>query len=325
MSLEDETSGWQLTESDPGVFTELLKALNVPLIVDDLYSLDSDSLAALQPLHALIFLFKWIPSSDDAAAARYNGTNDPDFAGFFAHQVVNNACATLAVLNALGNIPSLKTGNQLAELMQFTTGMDPQTRGLVLTSADWLRELHNALSPPSAFSLDGLGLSKKTEDAYHFVVYLPVMGALYELDGLKPHALRHGSCGDSGEGWLNIAREVIEARINTYPVGALEFSLLALRDDPLPSLQSQLQHYQSTGNSSSAGDILTKISNENAKRERWAFENSLRRHNHVGLVQALLLALAKGGKLSAATEEARKTMKERIEQRRARGEDMDED
>ena len=176
--------------------------------MDDLYSLESDSLAALQPLHALIFLFKWIPSSTEGTGG-HSGTDDPEFPGFFAHQVVNNACATLAVLNALGNIPSLKTGTQLSELMQFTAGMDPQTRGLVVTSADWLREIHNALSPPSAFSLDGLGLPKKTEDAYHFVVYLPVMGALYELDGLKPYALRHGSFAESGEGWLKTARSVL--------------------------------------------------------------------------------------------------------------------
>ncbi|KAH9485199.1 Ubiquitin carboxyl-terminal hydrolase 2 [Psilocybe cubensis] len=325
MSADDETSGWQLTESDPGVFTELLKSLGLPLIVDDLYSLDSDSLAALQPLHALIFLFKWIPTSSDSAAPPRAGTDDPDFAGFFAHQVVNNACATLAVLNALGNIPSLQSGPQLAELLQFTAGMDPQTRGLVITSADWLREMHNALSPPSAFSLDGLGLPRKSEDAYHFVVYLPVMGALYELDGLKPHAIRHGGFNESGEGWLKTARDVIEARINTYPVGALEFSLLALRDDPLPSLQSQLIHYQSAGDQQLVNEILAKISNENGKRERWAFENSLRRHNHVGLVQALLLALAKAGQLTAAEEAAKKAMKERIEQRKARGEDMDED
>jgi ubiquitin carboxyl-terminal hydrolase L5 len=181
--------------------------LGLPLIVDDLYSFDSDSLAALKPLHALIFLFKWIPSSSDAPAQQA-GTEDADFPGFFAHQVVNNACATLAVLNALGNIPSLQSGPQLAELLQFTAGMDPQTRGLVITSADWLRVIHNSLSPPSAFSLDGLGLPRKTEDAYHFVVYLPVMGTLYELDGLKPHALRHGEFDQSGEDWLTMARSV---------------------------------------------------------------------------------------------------------------------
>lgn len=45
-----------------------------------------------------------------------------DFGGFFAHQVVNNACATLAVLNAIGNIPEVTAGEQLGELLSFTRG-----------------------------------------------------------------------------------------------------------------------------------------------------------------------------------------------------------
>ena len=224
MSDEDQ-SGWQLTESDPGVFTyvlcftistdltpfrELLKTLGVPLIVDDLYSLDSETLATLKPIHALIFLFKWVATGDsDTGPGSSSGTYDPEFPGFYAHQVVNNACATLAVLNGIGNIPSLPTGPQLQEVLSFTTGMDPQTRGLVVTSADWLREAHNSLSPPSAISLEGLNLPRKTEEAYHFVVYLPYMGAVYELDGLKPHAVRHGGFSEQGEGWLKTARYAV--------------------------------------------------------------------------------------------------------------------
>ncbi|KAG5351871.1 Ubiquitin carboxyl-terminal hydrolase isozyme L5 [Termitomyces sp. J132] len=320
MSGEDDSSGWQLTESDPSVFTELLKTLGVPLIVDDLYSLDSETLASLEPLHALIFLFKWIPSSADTASA---GQYDTDFPGFFAHQVVNNACATLAVLNALGNIPSLPTGAQLAELNSFTAGMDPQTRGMVITSADWLREAHNALSPPSSVSLDGLGLPRKGEDAYHFVVYLPIMGAVYELDGLKEFPVRHGAYEENGEGWLKTAREVIENRIATYPVGALEFSLLALRDDPLPALQTRLQELQVSGNPTASAEVISLISRENEKRQRWAFENSLRSHNHVGLIHALLVALAKGGKLSSAEAMAKTIMQARIKKVAASGEDLE--
>jgi ubiquitin carboxyl-terminal hydrolase L5 len=55
------------------------------------------------------------------------------------------------------------------------------------------------------------------------------------------------------------------------------------------------------------------------------FENSLRRHNHVGLIHGLLTSLAKSGKLSQAEAKAKEAMKKRIEQRRARGGDMDED
>lgn len=184
---------------------ELLKYLEVPMIFDDLYSLDAPTLAAHQPLHALIFLFKWTSDSPDPTSG---GTYDSDFPGFFAHQVVNNACATLAVLNALGNVPSLKPGQPLAELFSFTQGMDPQTRGIVITSADWLRECHNSLTPPSAISLDGLGLPKTSEDAYHFIVYLPFMGCVYELDGLKASPIRHSAYEENGEGWAGKARFV---------------------------------------------------------------------------------------------------------------------
>lgn len=183
-----------------------MKTLGVPLVVDDLYSLDPEALAQMGPIHALIFLFKWVPTLSSAGSSSMAGEYDPTFPGFFAHQVVNNACATLAVLNGIGNIPSLAYGPQLSELMSFAAALDPQTRGLAITSADWLREAHNSLSPPSAISLDGLGSSKKTEEAYHFVVYLGALGSLYELDGLKPHAVRHGPFEESGEGWLKVAR-----------------------------------------------------------------------------------------------------------------------
>lgn len=47
------------------------------------------------------------------------------------------------------------------------------------------------------------------------------------------------------------------------------------------------------------------------------FENSLRRHNYFGLMHALLLALAKAGKLAPAQENAKKLMAERVAQRKA--------
>jgi len=321
MSGEDDSSGWQLTESDPGVFSELLKTLEVPLVVDDLYSLDAASLSEFQPISAFIFLFKWVQSPTSSMA----GTFDHDFPGFFAHQVVNNACATLAVMNAIGNIPGLPMGSQLSELINFTTGMDAQTRGMVITSSDWLREAHNALSPPSAISLDGLNLPKTSEDAYHFIVYMPYMGSVYEFDGLKGHPISHGAYTEGGEGWVAKARDVIEARIATYPTGALDFSLLALHEDPVPSLTKQLSEAQKT-NDSIAEQLMIRLANENSKRERWTFENSLRRHNYVGLVHALVHAMAKAGTLTKAREDARKVMSERIAKQKEKGSsNMDED
>ena len=188
--------------------SELLKRLGVPLVVDDLYSLEAESIAAHQPVRAFIFLFQWVQTQPDSMSGEY----DRHFPGFFAHQVVNNACATLAVLNAIGNIPNLEMGSQLKEMMEVSSGMDPQMTGTVITSLDWLREAHNALSPPSSISLDDPSFKKTSEEAYHFIVYLPYMGSIYELDGLREAPIRHTTYEEQGEGWVAKARSV-KARI----------------------------------------------------------------------------------------------------------------
>ena len=38
---------------------------------------------------------------------------------------MNNACATIAIVNALGNIPGVAVGPILTNLFEFAPGMDP--------------------------------------------------------------------------------------------------------------------------------------------------------------------------------------------------------
>jgi ubiquitin carboxyl-terminal hydrolase L5 len=47
---------------------------------------------------------------------------------------------------------------------------------------------------------------REKEDAYHFVVYLPYAGSIYEFDGLKRAPIRHGAYQEGGEGWVGAAR-----------------------------------------------------------------------------------------------------------------------
>ncbi|KAG8858164.1 hypothetical protein FRB91_010242 [Serendipita sp. 411] len=335
MADDDQSSGWQLTESDPGVFSELLRLLGTPLVMDELYTLDfaalaSDPLYSISPISALVFLFKWTADREAgdigegaSRGPRTGGVYDPDFAGFYAKQVVQNACATLAIVNALGNIPDLPVGKELGDVFSFGVGMDPLSLGEVLTSSADLRRIHNSLSPPAALSLDGLNLPKgEAEDAYHFVVYVPIGDTLYELDGLKRYAVNHGKIGQV---WVEQALGVIQSRIELYPAGSVEFNLQAIRPDALPILSSSLPPHITVAE---AQELRHE---EETKRRRWEFENALRRHNHLGLAIGLLQTLAKVSVTTSASgntgespaslwettvNDAREKMKVRLEKRR---------
>jgi ubiquitin carboxyl-terminal hydrolase L5 len=99
-----------------------------PYLQDDIYSLDSASLSILQPIHALIFLFKWVGKSSDETTGTGGQADDEHLGVYFANQVsalaivkdlgartddglvrgekvINNSCGTLAALNAVMNIP----------------------------------------------------------------------------------------------------------------------------------------------------------------------------------------------------------------------------
>jgi len=327
--MSGDASGWQLTESDPGVFTELLQLLGTPLVMDEVYSLDAATLeqqSALVPIQALIFLFKWIAELETAEGdslggkvPKTGGTYEHEFAGFFAKQVVNNSCATLAIINCLGNIPGVPVGPILSNLFEFAPGMDPLTLGEALTSSTELRTIHNSLSPPNAVSLDGLDLPRgEAEDAYHFVVYLPVHGTLYELDGLKRAAVSHGAIEGS---WIERAAEVISKRISMYPAGSIEFNLQSIQEDPIPILESRLSSLATDG-VSERHELQSLLAREQQKRKQWTFENALRRHNHLGMVVGLLKAMARSqgadGKtlFAEARGKAEGRMRERIEEAR---------
>lgn len=111
------------------------------LEVSELYALDSALLASLQPIYALIFLFKYVETSNSQVADDAStGTPKEDTDFYFAHQVINNACATLALLNAVMNISGVKLGNNLDTLKEFSLALDPSSRGWALGESEQIRE-----------------------------------------------------------------------------------------------------------------------------------------------------------------------------------------
>ena len=236
-----DAGNWCLIESDPGVFTELIHKFGVTgLQVEELWSLDKENFAELKPVHGLVFLFKWTPDNDPAGSVVQVGQlcisqlnsvfQDSRLESiFFARQVINNACATQAIMSVLMNIEDsgVTLGTTLQEFKEFCGALDAETKGLALSNSDQIRSVHNSFARQTLFEFDSKK-ADKDDDVFHFVSFVPINGRIYELDGLKAGPVDHGP---AGEDWTDAVRPVIEARMMKYTQGEIHFNLMAVIQD----------------------------------------------------------------------------------------------
>lgn len=69
---------------------------------------------------------------------------------FFSHthffQTVSNACASVAMLNIVNNIPNIDLGLPLQNFKEFTADFPPALRGDAIGKFDFVRVIHNSLA-----------------------------------------------------------------------------------------------------------------------------------------------------------------------------------
>ncbi|KAK1072379.1 hypothetical protein LTR74_002692 [Friedmanniomyces endolithicus] len=135
--------GWVEMESEPAFFNVMLSEMGVKgLRVQEVYDMDEALLLTLpQPVHALIFLFRYKAAEDQQQQNDYCPKEV-----WFANQTPDFACATFALLNIVNNVPGLHLGSELQKFKDFTDDMDPLSRGDAVDSFDFVKRIHNSFA-----------------------------------------------------------------------------------------------------------------------------------------------------------------------------------
>lgn len=308
--MTDDT-GWCTIESDPAVFTEMLKLIGVKNVqLEEIYSLNRDHLDRFGQVYGVVFLFKYRYNEQESAKSRSGRIVPVPDGLFFANQTIRNACATQAILSVVLNAP-IEIGEELKQFKTFSAEMDPMTKGMVLSNSEMIREAHNSFAVPQTLIVDNP--TGKKEDPFHFVAYIPWNGSVYELDGLQAGPRELGPI--SSDSWLDVVTPEVASRIGEYGGSEIRFNLMVVVEDQRQRLQKQLTQLQEEG---ATEEQLNETQNEyfqqTEKHAVWKRENNRRKWNFMPLIVDFLKLLAKTGHVEDVIDKAAKRKREAYQQ-----------
>lgn len=269
---------WKELESDPGVFSLLIEDYGVRGVkVEEIYDI---SRKFDTKVYGFVFLFRYVLGDRRARkAARDLITEDTyvfdtDMVNdmFFAHQIIENSCATHALLSVLLNCDDVDLGPNLTRLKSFSKGLNPESKGLAISNMPELSHAHNKHAKPSQLMATPIVSSRRGSvmssahallpETYHFVSFVPINGRLIELDGLKELPIDHGPWGEMEE-WTDLFQRTVSERLARSP--DCLFNLMAVVPDQIPEISKRLKSLQQKQD-----QLLEQaigLANEVAKRE----------------------------------------------------------
>ncbi|EPS26569.1 hypothetical protein PDE_01506 [Penicillium oxalicum 114-2] len=249
LSDKESWNGFCEIESEPALFNVMLREFGVRGVkVQEVVSLDEEMMAFMnKPIYGLIFLFRW--REDDAHKQE---ASCPDGI-WFANQTASNACASVALLNIVNNIPDVDLGEHLRHFKEFTMPFTPALRGDAINNFEFVKRVHNSFARKMDILNSDLQLHVESrtrkkastgpnddddDSSFHFIAFMPVMGQVWKFDGLERQPQSIGQCSE--DDWLDLVRPNLLERMAAYEEDHIEFSILGLVRDPLPDLVQKL-------------------------------------------------------------------------------------
>ncbi|KAK6157934.1 hypothetical protein DH2020_005248 [Rehmannia glutinosa] len=216
---------WLPLEANPDVMNQFIWGLGVaPDEAEcfDVYGLDEELLEMVpKPVLAVLFLYPLTSQSEQERIQQDSTIKEPSSGVYFMKQTVGNACGTIGLLHAVGNITSeikLVEGSYLDNFFKSTAKMDPSERAKFLENDREMEVAHSVAATA--------GETEASDNVdTHFICFTCVNGQLYELDGRRAGPISHGA--SSASTLLQDAAKVIQKIIQKNP-DSINFNVMAI-------------------------------------------------------------------------------------------------
>ena len=219
--MDEENNNWKALESNPEVMTEYAQKIGFDTsnhVFQDLFSLEDWAQDMItKPCFGLIMVF---PITENQEKHRKEEREQLEAANtevskdvFYMKQFAKNACGTVALYHVLGNLPQeykglIAEGSVLDNFYKETKDQTPKERGDYFKNSKEVQESHVEAVEEGETEVE------ETVD-HHFVAFVNVNGDLYELDGRKYNAIKHGET--SNDSFLSDACKEAQKFMNRDP------------------------------------------------------------------------------------------------------------
>lgn len=142
---------------------------------------------------------------------------------FYMKQTIANACATIALIHAIGNSSEVtfKDGSYIKRFLDESKSLSPEQIGKKLEESEEACEAHQSSAQKGQTTAPDISADVN----FHFIALVERGGQLYELDGRKLGPISHGAT--TKESFLNDAAEVCKKFMNKNPE-CINFNVIAL-------------------------------------------------------------------------------------------------